>query len=218
MLHDSDYLQRFGFIPSPQTINTDDATLRRFGYANVYDKTKPVPARLWIAGQLGAQAENVDGLPVGFARMTGVRRSRDRPARRGPDRPDLRRLPHRPDPLQGHRHPLRRRPGDDRPQKLEITTGLSIAYTLLVPGRFTRFADRVLGPSASDADRDALKQKLSAIGTFLIDWETTYARPSTARRGSTRRRSGTSSSRTPRKDTAASTRSTASAIRSSPRT
>ena len=39
--------QRFGFIPSPQTINTDEATLRRFGYANVYDKTKPVPARLW---------------------------------------------------------------------------------------------------------------------------------------------------------------------------
>jgi hypothetical protein len=52
-------------------------------------------------------------------------------------------------------------------RKLEITTGLSIAYTLFVPGRFTRFADRVLGPSASDADRDALKQKLSAIGTFL---------------------------------------------------
>ena len=102
-------------------------------------------------------------------------------------------------------------------KKLEVTTGLSIAYTLLVPGRFTRFADRVLGPSASDADRDALKQKLSAIGTFLIDWEKTYGKTI---EGKTDQREDKreSSSRTPRKASAASTRSTASAIRSSPRT
>lgn len=61
-------------------------------------------------------------------------------------------------------------------RKLEVTTGLSIAYTLLVPGRFTRFADRVLGTSASAEDRDALKQKLRTISTFLIDWEKTYAK------------------------------------------
>lgn len=59
-------------------------------------------------------------------------------------------------------------------KKLEITTGLSIAYTLYVPFRFKRFADRVLGPSASDADRDVLKQKLSEVGTFLLDWQKTY--------------------------------------------
>lgn len=177
MLHDSDHLQRFGFIPSPQTINTDDATLRRFGYANVYDKTKPIPARLWDPPvNWGAQAENVDGLPVGFARMTGV-----------------------PDPATGqvgedrigltcaacHTGQIHYKGIDVRfdggpamtdLRKLEVTTGLSIAYTLLVPGRFTRFADRVLGPSASDADRDALKQKLRTISTFLIDWEKTYAK------------------------------------------
>ncbi len=49
-------------------------------------------------------------------------------------------------------------------KKLELSTGLSIAYTLYVPFRFQRFADRVLGPEASKADRDALKQKLGAIG------------------------------------------------------
>ena len=59
-------------------------------------------------------------------------------------------------------------------KKLELATGLSIAYTLNVPFRFRRFADRVLGPDASDADRDALKQKLGAIGKFLLDWQNTY--------------------------------------------
>ena len=57
---------------------------------------------------------------------------------------------------------------------LELSTGLSIAYTLYVPFRFQRFADRVLGAEASKADRDALKQKLSVIGKFLIDWQTKY--------------------------------------------
>ena len=43
-----------------------------------------------------------------------------------------------------------------------------------MPFRFKRFADRVLGPDASDADRGALKQKLGAIGKFLLDWQNTY--------------------------------------------
>ena len=33
-------------------------------------------------------------------------------------------------------------------RKLELATGLSIFYTLNVPGRFDRFATRVLGPDA----------------------------------------------------------------------
>ena len=43
MVKDSPYLERFGFIPSPQTIHTDETTLRRFGYANVFETT-PAPA------------------------------------------------------------------------------------------------------------------------------------------------------------------------------
>ena len=152
--------QRFGFIPSPQTINTDDATAPvRLRQCLRHDASRcrhvGIRRLSW-----GAQAENVDGLPVGFARMTGV-----------------------PDPATGQ-------VGDDRIgltcaachtgqihykgidirfdggpamtdlRKLEVTTGLSIAYTLLVPGPLPRFADRVLGPAASETDRDALKQKL----------------------------------------------------------
>ncbi len=78
MLKDSAYLERFGFIPSPQTIHTDETTLRRFGYANVYDTNPaPPPSGLWKT-----PVENVDGLPVGFARLTGVTRSRARAAAR----------------------------------------------------------------------------------------------------------------------------------------
>ncbi|MCK1741111.1 cytochrome C [Bradyrhizobium sp. 139] len=165
MMKDSAYLERFGFIPSPQSIQADATTLRRFGYANVYE-TKQVPdwSTRWTP------AENVDGLPVGFAWMTGVT-----------------------DPATGHREQDKigltcaachtgqihyqgidvrfdGGPAMTDLKKLELSTGLSIAYTLYVPFRFQRFADRVLGPEAGKADRDALKQKLSVIGNFLIDW------------------------------------------------
>ena len=33
LIKDSDYLERFGFLPSPKTVHTDEATLRRFGYS-----------------------------------------------------------------------------------------------------------------------------------------------------------------------------------------
>ena len=52
-------------------------------------------------------------------------------------------------------------------RKLESATGLSILYTLFVPGRFDRFADRVLGPAAGKEERDTLKQGLERVGDFL---------------------------------------------------
>lgn len=78
MMKDSAYLERFGFIPSPQSILTDTATLRRFGYANVYETT---PVSDWSTRW--TPTENVDGLPVGFARMTGVVDPATGPPRRG---------------------------------------------------------------------------------------------------------------------------------------
>lgn len=169
LMKDSSYLERFGFIPSPQSIQTDTTTLRRYGYANVYETPQTSDwSSKWTP------AENVDGLPVGFARMTGVtdlatgRREQDKIGLTcaachtgqihykgidvrfdgGPAMTDL--------------------------KKLELSTGLSIAYTLYVPFRFQRFADRVLGPDASKSDRAALKQQLTAIKTFLIDWAQNY--------------------------------------------
>ena len=54
---DSHYLERFGFIPSPQTIHTDETTLRRFGYANVFETT-PAPPSLRLVVDA---SQNVDG-------------------------------------------------------------------------------------------------------------------------------------------------------------
>ena len=67
-MKDSAHLERFGFIPSPQTIHTDEIGLRRFGYASLLD-TAPAPAS---SGLWTTPVENVDGLPVGFARLTGA--------------------------------------------------------------------------------------------------------------------------------------------------
>jgi hypothetical protein len=170
LLKDSAYLERFGFIPSPQSIHTDETTLRRFGYASVYE-TAPAPAS---SGLWKTPVENVDGLPVGFARMTGV--VDPATGRREEDRIGL-------TCAACHTGHIRYRGVDVRfdggpaltdLKKLELATGLSIAYTLKVPFRFRRFADRVLGPDASDAERGALRQKLEGIGKFLLDWQATY--------------------------------------------
>src|SRR5215475_953870 len=59
LLSDSNYLERFGFIPSPKTIHTDKATLLRYGDADSTDAPTSTqsPARKW-------QVENFAGLPV----------------------------------------------------------------------------------------------------------------------------------------------------------
>ena len=169
MMKDSTYLERFGFIPSPQSIQTDTATLRRFGYANVYE-TAQVPdwSTRWTP------AENVDGLPVGFARMTGV--VDPATGRREQDMIGLTCAACHTGQIHYQGVDVRFDGGAAMTdlKKLELATGLSIAYTLYVPFRFQRFADRVLGPEASQTDRAALKQKLSAIGSFLIDWAKNY--------------------------------------------
>ncbi|MCK1732643.1 cytochrome C [Bradyrhizobium sp. 138] len=168
MMKDSAYLEGFGFIPSPQSIQTDTTTLRRFGYANVYETTQPSDwSTRWTP------VENVDGLPVGFARMTGV--VDPATGRREEDKIGLTCAACHTGQIhyQGVDVRFDGGPAMTDLKKLELSTGLSIAYTLYVPFRFQRFADRVLGPDASKTDRAALKQKLSAIGTFLIDWAQT---------------------------------------------
>ena len=166
LMKDSDYLERFGFLPSPKTIHTDEATLHRFGYYASDAKTEPAPAS--VAGLKPTQAENFDGLPVGFARMPGA-----------------------PDPTTGkpesdmigltcaacHTGHINYKgvsvrfdggPGMVDLLKLELATGQSILSTLYVPGRFKRFATRVLGPDATPAERDELKKELSKGGAFVL--------------------------------------------------
>ncbi len=61
-------------------------------------------------------------------------------------------------------------PGMVELTKLESATGLSILYTLKVPGRFRRFAARVLGPTRKPrAQYNKLKSELTATGAQLLD-------------------------------------------------
>jgi mono/diheme cytochrome c family protein len=165
LLADSQYLERFGFLPSPKSIRTDAETLRRFGYVKSDAKTEPAPES--VSGLRPTPVENFDGLPVGFARLTGAT-----------------------DPGTGvaeadkigltcaacHSGSIRYKgvsvrfdggPAMLELRKLESATGLAIFYTLKVPGRFERFAARVLGPGASEAQRAELKKGLTAVGDFL---------------------------------------------------
>ena len=165
LLSDSAYLERFGFLPSPRSVHTDATNLRRFGYP-ASSNAPPAPEQ--VGGLRPTQVENFDGLPVGFARLTaatdpgsglplpdqigltcaachtGSIRYKDVSVRfdGGPAMLDLR--------------------------KLEIATGLSVGYTLKVPGRFGRFAARVLGPDIAPADYNKLKADLTALLARLL--------------------------------------------------
>jgi hypothetical protein len=158
LLSDTGYLERFGFIPSPKTIHTDKATLLSYGYAESAD----APASTQSLSDKWP-VENFDGLPVGFARLSGA----TDPATGAP-LPDMIGLTcaachsgsiH----YKGTSVRYDGGPAMVNLLSLEKATGLSIAYTLspLLPFRFDRFATRVLGPNASEADRTALKKGLS---------------------------------------------------------
>jgi RoxA-like, cytochrome c-like len=167
LFKDSDYLERFGFLPSPKTVHTDAATLRRFGYSSSPDaKTEPAPET--VLGMKPTPVENFDGLPVGFARLAGTLN----PAT-GESEPDMIGLTcaachtgHID--YKGVSVRFDGGPGMVDLLKLEEATGLAIAYTLKVPGRFRRFAARVLGPDATPAQRAALKDGLSKAGAVVL--------------------------------------------------
>jgi hypothetical protein len=175
LLKDSNYLERFGFLPSPKSIDMDETSLRRFGYSASSD-ARTEPAWASVPGLQPTPVENFDGLPVGFARMTGATNPGTGVAESdkigltcaachtghvsykgvsvrfdgGPAMVDLR--------------------------KLEAATGLSIAYTTWVPGRFKRFATRVLGPDAGEAERSKLEKELAVVGRFLLAQKKIYDR------------------------------------------
>jgi hypothetical protein len=171
MLADSAYLERFGFIPSPKSVDVDQATLSRFGYSPSPDaKTETTAAP--VAGLQPTPVENFDGLPVGFARMAGA----TDPGTGAPE-PDMIGLTC----AACHTGHINYKgvsmrfdggPGMVDLKKLEIATGESILATLPtfpgLPGRFSRFAARVLGPDANAADLDALKKGLKKASDFVI--------------------------------------------------
>ncbi len=122
--------------------------------------------------------ENFDGLPVGFARLTGVTNPGTGLAE--PDRIGL-------TCAACHTGSIRYKgtsvrfdggPAMVELRKLESATGLSILYTLKVPGRFDRFAARVLGP---DAEPERARQ---TEGRSRCRWRLSCStrKPSTTRR------------------------------------
>jgi len=163
LMKDSRYLERFGFLPSPQTIHADEATLGRFGYP-------PSPD----TGTAAASVENFDGLPVGFARLTGAVNPGT-----GQSESDKIGLTC----AACHTGSIRYKgvsvrfdggPAMVDLKKLEAATGLSIGSTLIVPGRFNRFATRVLGPNAGEAERGKLKEELTATLKYLFNQVKVY--------------------------------------------
>ena len=166
MLADPRYLERFGFIPSPKTVRADAETLAPLRLCRT-PGVKTTPAPETVAGLRPTPVENFDGLPVGFARMTPV-------INPGTGQPSADRI--------GltcaacHTGSIRYKDVSLRfdggaamleLRKLESATGLSVLYTLYVPGRFDRFATRVLGAEAGKEERDKLKQGLKRVGDFL---------------------------------------------------
>ena len=166
LLIENGYLERFGFLPSPKTVHADQATLRRFGYL---DSPAAAPAPVSVAGLRPTPVENFDGLPVGFARLTGVTNPGT-----GLPQADMIGLTC----AACHTGSIRYNgvsvrydggPGMVELTKLESVTGLSILYTLKVPGRFRRFAARVLGRTPSLAEYNKLKSELTATGAQLLN-------------------------------------------------
>lgn len=165
LVADSGYLERFGFMPSPKSVRVDEATLRRFGYPASSD-AKPAPET--VAGLKPLPADNLDGLPVGFARMVGG--TNPTTGFRDPDRIGLTCAACHAGSIRYNGVSVRFDGGPAMVdlRKLELVTGLSIAYTLNIPGRFKRFADRVLGPDAGKEERKKLEKDLKSIGDDLL--------------------------------------------------
>ena len=69
LLRDSGYLERFGFIPSPKSVHTDEASLRPLRLFRSSPRCRDRARSPSVAGLQPTPVENFDGLPVGFARL-----------------------------------------------------------------------------------------------------------------------------------------------------
>ncbi len=144
LLSDSAYLARMGFIP--------DGKGRTRGSTVMASST----------GFGWQEAENDAGLPIGFARTKFAGAE---------DRIGLTCSTCHTGHIEYRGQSIRY---DGGPAMLDLNAfgqavSLSIFYTLNVPGRFERFADRVLAARQTGAKRKALRNRLEGIFTELID-------------------------------------------------
>jgi len=144
---DSQYLSRFGFIPSSEEVPTEPgySGQRKYGSIVYYSEK--------------TYAGNPDGLPVGFAKT------------------EAKHTLEKTDDLIGftcaacHTGHMEYKetsiridggPAITNLGKFREALVLALAYTKYVPFRFDRFADKVLEADHTEADRDRLKAKLDA--------------------------------------------------------
>ena len=161
MMKDSDYLRRFGFIPSPQSLDIDDASLGEYGYSPREEETY---AARTFAYDEAKFAGNPDGLPVGFARLkkgaTDPVTGQELPAQIGFTCAACH-TGH----LEYNGVSLRidGAPAVTDLDKFRTALGLSLVYTKYVPFRFGRFADQVLGEDHTPEQEAALKNQLDEL-------------------------------------------------------
>jgi hypothetical protein len=164
LLKDSDYLRRFGFIPSPPSLDADRATLREYGYEGGYG-TADGGRKYGTKGYYDRETflGNPDGLPVGFARTLGYRNPVTN--KQLPDQIGLTCAACHTGHLEHNGVSLRIDGGPAVTDlgKFRETLGLALAYTDFVPFRFGRFADRVLGKNHTPKESEALKEQLKAL-------------------------------------------------------
>lgn len=151
---DQRYLSRFGFIPSP---------------SSVYDSARPDQGHGKAAGTgpYAGKAWNPQNLPVGFA--VGEAQQDTVSGRLWPI-PGTGYYTHALGLTCAACHTGQLDYGEHRIlidggaalislDKFREALGLSLAYTKFVPGRFDRFARRVLGAAYNEVNRDALKKQ-----------------------------------------------------------
>jgi hypothetical protein len=167
LLKDPDYLRQFGFLPSPRTLNTSPATLERYGYrgGRTPESAENRTSTSFTDRLARRPPENVDGLPVGFARTPGYV-----------------------DPVTGELLPdqlgftcaachtgqieykgisLRFDGGSaliNLPE-FQKAIGQALYYTSLIPYRFDRFARRVLGLKHTPEEYKELKERFERFLT-----------------------------------------------------
>ncbi len=164
LISDSAYLERFGFMSSPKSTDSETPDLQKLPPAAVPD-LKPTAA------------DNRDGLPVGFARLSGAKNPVSGVAE--PDQIGLTCAACHSGSVNYKGTSIRFDGGPAMVElrKLEKAMGVSLLLTRYFPGRFDRFAERVLGKDARDADkRAALKKGLDdAIDFALLKQGKAYA-------------------------------------------
>ncbi|WP_407160399.1 di-heme-cytochrome C peroxidase [Bradyrhizobium sp. STM 3557] len=173
LLSESAYLERFGFIPSTKSVSTDAMQLQAAGYTSTSDaQIEAAPATV-IAGLKPTPADNPDGLPVGFARLSGA--GNPVTGASEPDKIGLTCAACHTGSISYKGTSIRFDGGPAMVdlRKLEQVVGLSLFYTTKIPTRFSRFADRVLGPDAGDGARERLKKGLDAALDFALNTKET---------------------------------------------